>query len=107
MIASGKSPEGAEKPLGALDVGIQRVERRGEGGLRIALSGQVKHIIGSAGLDAILDRHRIPQIGIMKLDPAAGVNVIKMTGDVIQRTPPAKHAVDFPICMPEKVIQEM
>ena len=62
---------------------------------------------GSAGLDAILDRHRIPQIGIMKLDPAAGVDVIKMTGDVIQRAPPAKHAVDFPICMPEKVIQEM
>jgi hypothetical protein len=43
----------------------------------------------------------------MKLDPAAAVDVIEVTGNVIQRTPPAKHAVDFPICMPEKVIQEM
>jgi hypothetical protein len=43
----------------------------------------------------------------MKLDPAAGVDVIEVTGDVIQRAPPAQHAVDVPIRVPEKVIQEV
>jgi len=75
--------------------------------LGIALRRQVKYIIGTGGLYAILDRHRVSQVGIMKLNSAAGVDIIKMTRNIIQGTSPTKHAMDFPIGMLEKVIQEM
>ena len=72
-----EAPQGAEEPLRALDVGVQRVERRGEGGLRIALRREVKYVIGARGLDAILNRHRVPQVGIVKLNSAASVDIAR------------------------------
>jgi hypothetical protein len=47
--------------------------------LRIALRREVKYVIGKRSLDAILNRNRVSQVGIMELDPAAGVDVIEMT----------------------------
>jgi hypothetical protein len=74
-----EAPQGAKDPLRALDVGVQRVERRGEGGLRIALRREVKYVIRARRLDAILNCHRVSQVGIMKLNSAAGIDIVKMT----------------------------
>ena len=99
--------ERAKEPFGALDVSVYCVERRGEGGLRVALGGKVKHIVRSRGLNAILYRHRVTQISVMKLDPVAGIDAVEMGGNVVQRASPADHAVNFPAGIIKKVIEQV
>jgi ribosomal protein L44E len=43
----------------------------------------------------------------MKLNSTAGVDIIKMPRNIIQRTSPTKHTVDFPVRVLKKVVQEM
>ena len=100
-----EAPERPKEPLGALDVGVQRVQRRRERGLRVALGRKMKHIVRPRGLDTILDRHRVAQVGIVKLDPAASVNVVEMAGNIVEGASPAKHAVNFPVGLLKKIVQ--
>ena len=92
MIASGAVAQSAEQPFGALDVGVERVERRGERCLRIALRGEMEDVVGLRRLHAILHRHRVAQVRVVELDPTPCVDASRwsemLTSGLRQRSIP-------------------
>lgn len=91
----------------AEDVGVQRIDWRGEAGFWVALGGEVKDVVGTAFLDAGDEGFAVVEICVVEVDAVLLVDVRGEVLDVGERAAPADHAVDFPIRVGEEVVSEV
>jgi len=93
-----------KKILRTDDVGGQGQCRRGETRSRIALCGEVKHVIWLGLLHNVGQRSIVVEVTIQKKDSVLAVGTLHEMLDVIRWTAPTAHAINIPIRICQKKV---
>ena len=91
----------------ALDIRLQRIERRRKRRLRVTLCREVEDVVRPRRLHRALNRHVIPQVPIHEPKPVPTVHAVDMLLDVVERAAPTRQADELPIVLLQQEVGEV
>ena len=92
---------------GALDVGVQRVQRGIKAGLGIALRRQMEHIIRRSTAHRVVDGNGVAKIAVHQAHALLAVDAVDEVFDIVQWAAPSAQTADLPVRFPDQKVRQM